>query len=186
MFGQDLRVTKTKKKLHQSLITLLQDKMLAEITVTELCQEASITRRTFYLHYESIAKLFQERIQQLLNDLEISFQTSSKKRWEPKVKQLQPEMIFLFSHVYDNQSLYKIIFSSKSNFAYYELFFGQMKKLIKESANKIDRYQNISDFELSYQANAILGLIIEWCHRDFEESIDFMNRKLLTILKPYI
>ncbi len=37
----------------------------------------------------------------------------------------------------------------------------------------------------SYSSNAIIGLIIEWYRRDFQESADEMNIHLVNILKLY-
>jgi hypothetical protein len=43
----------------------------------------------------------------------------------------------------------------------------------------------VNNFEVSYQANAILGIILEWCYEGFQKSVDEMNRILLSVLKRY-
>ena len=180
---QDGRVIKTKKTLHQSLVHLLQQKSLAEITVTELCKGANITRRTFYLHYESVPHIFEEQIKKLLADLEDSFLKTAKNRRLKKEGKTNPDIILLFQHVYDNKHLYKLIFSSKSNFSYYKIFLEKIKTLIRTSIQSTHLLKDVNEFELSYQANAILGLIIEWCNQNFKVSVTFMNKTLMSILK---
>ncbi len=49
----DARVLATKKALHKTLIDLIRNKNVAEISVKELCDGASISRGAFYLHYSS-------------------------------------------------------------------------------------------------------------------------------------
>lgn len=183
MNEQDLRVIKTKNNLQNALIILLKEKPIEKITVTELCNASSITRKTFYLHYESIAKLFEERIEQLLVDLESSLLATSKSRHETDSHRLQPQMIHLFQHVYDNQDFYRFMFSASSNFAYYEMFFLQIKKLVKKSVDSMTTFEKVTEFEISYQANAILGVIMEWCYHNFEETIDDMNQLLIKVIK---
>lgn len=48
----DLRVQKTYKLLHTSLITLLEKQSFDEITVQAICDEAMVHRTTFYAHFE--------------------------------------------------------------------------------------------------------------------------------------
>ena len=48
---KDRRVQYTKKILRETLFSLLQEKELREITITELCSTADVNRNTFYRHY---------------------------------------------------------------------------------------------------------------------------------------
>ncbi len=48
---ENQRVRLIKALFHNSLINLLKNKMLYEITITELCSEAGLNRSTFYKYY---------------------------------------------------------------------------------------------------------------------------------------
>ncbi len=63
----------TAKKMHQSLVTLLERKNLADITVSEICKEAHVNRTTFYLHYNNIFDLMREFVTNLFKDYLLSF-----------------------------------------------------------------------------------------------------------------
>ena len=56
----DARVKKSKKKFHNALISLMQEKRLEHITVKELCERSGLNRGTFYLHYQDVFELMQE------------------------------------------------------------------------------------------------------------------------------
>ncbi|MFA5585418.1 MAG: TetR/AcrR family transcriptional regulator [Saccharofermentanales bacterium] len=56
--GGDRRSRRTALALQQSLVELLLEKPLREITISELTQAADISRTTFYLHYQNIDDLF--------------------------------------------------------------------------------------------------------------------------------
>ena len=51
---EDRRIKKTKKAIKDALITLMKDRPVNCISVTELTRTADISRKTFYLHYNSI------------------------------------------------------------------------------------------------------------------------------------
>lgn len=48
---EDLRVIKTYKALISAILTLLERRGFAQITVNDLCEEAQISRATFYSHF---------------------------------------------------------------------------------------------------------------------------------------
>lgn len=44
----------------KSLIELLDEKYISEISVTELCNKANMNRSTFYSHYENVIDVLDE------------------------------------------------------------------------------------------------------------------------------
>lgn len=179
---EDNRVKKTKESLQLALLSLLKEKTLEKITVTELCRRSEITRRTFYLHYENVPSYFAELVEQLLNELEQTLKKSTNHRLQTSNK-LEPQMVYLFEHVYVHREFYQFIFNKHASFAYYELFFMRIKKLVKNSVQLTNSFSPLNDFEVSYQANAIMGIILEWYYEGFQQSITDMNRILLRALR---
>lgn len=63
----DKRIRKTKKNLKETIIAMMADTPFEEITITKLCQQADISRITFYTHYSDkyalIDDIFQDMIQ---------------------------------------------------------------------------------------------------------------------------
>ncbi|MBE5916817.1 MAG: TetR/AcrR family transcriptional regulator, partial [Pseudobutyrivibrio ruminis] len=43
---------KSAEKMHNALITLLDNKGFEYITIKEICETAGVNRSTFYLHYD--------------------------------------------------------------------------------------------------------------------------------------
>ena len=60
MNEQDLRVIKTRERIEDALLQLLETKPLEKITVTELARVAMINKGTFYLHYLDIFDLYRQ------------------------------------------------------------------------------------------------------------------------------
>lgn len=66
---QDLRVTRTKTLLKDTLLFLLNEKKFEDISVSELTKLAGINRKTFYLHYSSTRDLLNEIQDELLTQI---------------------------------------------------------------------------------------------------------------------
>lgn len=60
MAKSDRRVRYTKQVIKQSLLDMLQEMPVEQITVKALCEKAEINRATFYNHYETLTLLLEE------------------------------------------------------------------------------------------------------------------------------
>ena len=54
----------------KSLIELLDEKYISEISVTELCNKANMNRSTFYSHYENVIDVLDEIQNDIYEELE--------------------------------------------------------------------------------------------------------------------
>lgn len=62
----DKRIRKTKKNLKATMISMMADTPFEEITITKLCQEAEISRITFYTHYSDKYALIDDIFQDMI------------------------------------------------------------------------------------------------------------------------
>ena len=56
----DKRIRKTKQNICNALFSILEEKSIDKITVSEIVQRADINRSTFYFYYEDINDLFRQ------------------------------------------------------------------------------------------------------------------------------
>jgi len=63
------RVKETKALLRNALLRLLEQRTISKISITALCEEAGVTRATFYKYYGSIEELYDAIIDQHLAEL---------------------------------------------------------------------------------------------------------------------
>lgn len=57
---KDRRIGRTKKMIKAALLDLLQGQKINQISITELCDQADINRKTFYNHYSDIRGVIDE------------------------------------------------------------------------------------------------------------------------------
>lgn len=184
MNKNDLRVKKTKKGIHEALLRLLTNKPLSQIKITELCKEATINRGTFYFHYKDIGDVFSEFFEEIIQDLKASYNEPYKVLGKNNfsIQRLNPDIVRIFHHIKKYEDFYKIVFSNNVSSNYYFMLFDEIRSnLISDENNTHQKI--INKYFYSYQANAIIGMIIDWYRNDFEESVEEMNVYLMEIVK---
>ena len=65
----DARIINSKKYLKEALLSLLSEMKISDIKVVTLCQRAEINRATFYSHYNNVYELFDETINEFMNEI---------------------------------------------------------------------------------------------------------------------
>ncbi|WP_164669919.1 TetR/AcrR family transcriptional regulator [Virgibacillus doumboii] len=180
----DLRVIKTQESLRHALLLLLKTKSLESITIAELCRSAKINRGTFYLHYKDVYGVFEHYLEEITEDLRVSYEEPYNKT-NYNIQNIEADMIKIFHHVKKYQDFYQIIFDERMPMMYFYLLFDTVRSFVKESVNKefLEAEPDINvDLLISYQTNAILGILIEWHRQGYRTSIQVLNHQLIAIL----
>ena len=63
--SEDRRIKRTKENIKNTLIKMLESMPITSVSVTELAEKANISRKTFYLHYNSVY----DAVEDIDNDL---------------------------------------------------------------------------------------------------------------------
>ncbi|MCI2062657.1 MAG: TetR/AcrR family transcriptional regulator [Eubacteriaceae bacterium] len=75
---EDLRIKKTKEKIHNGLIELLGEESFEHITVTDLCKRSGVTRITFYAYYDDKYALTAEIFGEMYDTAAVIFRSLQK------------------------------------------------------------------------------------------------------------
>ena len=160
----DRRVKYTKSVIKETFITLLEEKEIKKITVSELCSIADINRATFYRYYLDIYDLY-DKIQDefvgelkeiIINDHDNNISTSIlvKKLLEALLKE---------------KKLAKIIFNKKNNLLFIDDILAISYKYSRDAWLK--KNPNLDERDIEYASvflfNAALGVINYWIENDF-------------------
>lgn len=107
------RHQETIDNIENAFVSLLRDKELNKISVTELCEAAKIDRSTFYANYEDISALANDVAKKIEEQLKEQPHTDGEFAW-------------IFEYIGANKDVFKIYFKlgiSKSKVDYKTLFF---------------------------------------------------------------
>ena len=165
----------TATKMDLALISLLKKKPFEYITVSEICETASVNRSTFYLHYETIIDLLDETTRYLLDDFRSYFPTDTIDlvccdRNELVFvcdKYLAPYLTYIKNH--------KEVFGTAITHNKILKFEDVHKRLFDNIFNPIlDRFHyssNTRQYVMMYYLNGINAIVLEWLKNGCDKSI---------------
>ena len=165
----------TATKMDLALISLLKKKPFEYITVSEICETASVNRSTFYLHYETISDLLDETTRYLLDDFRSYFPTDTIDlvccdRNELVFvcdKHLTPYLTYIKNH--------KEVFGTAITHNKILKFEDVHKRLFDNIFNPIlDRFHypsNTRQYVMMYYLNGINAIVLEWLKNGCDKSI---------------
>ncbi|WP_459129328.1 TetR/AcrR family transcriptional regulator [Guggenheimella bovis] len=173
----DRRKRKTVHALKRHVITLLHEKPLQDITVTELCHLADISRSTFYLHFKDIHELYQALEEDLLNDFqELIDETIVKKASVFTSKEgviTLPHQTSIYQYIKKNAELALLILTENGDNA----FFNKIYEQGRISYNKLLKVKTpITEYYYDFMASAFIGLIRAWMRSGMKESPEKMSQ----------
>ncbi len=170
----DLRVIKTKRGLREAFVRLLLQKGYDAISIQDIATEAQTARVTFYRHYKNKEEL-------LVDCLNVIYEEISERINQASVDDdfklvYLPSLIF-YEHIQEEETLYKILFSSRGT----QVVIEQFRKLFADKAKAqiaerlpAEQLRVPLDIIAYHTASAQIGLAIWWLENDKPYPLDYM------------
>lgn len=159
---EDLRVTKTKKLLYETLISLMEEKSFEEIKVSDICKKALINRSTFYSHYSDKYELFME----LINTLKLSlFNSLNTNVNNVNTREYFIELInILLNHIDDKKNIYYSILINNRNSIITDIILDVVSKDINSriTNDKISTNNIPTEIVSKFYLGAVISIGIEY------------------------
>ncbi len=102
---ENQRVILTKRLLYEALLSLLENKSLQKITITELCAKAGINRATFYKHFSTPKDVLTDQVQHLIQN----FIDTESSDLPDQLPISQEHLEKVCQYLYDNADLVKVL-----------------------------------------------------------------------------
>lgn len=169
----DLRILRTKKNIHQAMISLLTEKSFDKITINDISKKADISRGTFYLHYQDKYELVEKYQEELLEKAQLLFEITSHEN--------RQEFFVVMLRFFSTEGELLSLLLSNNGTSEIQI---QVKQLLKQNAqvNILPHLSiKISDkteerYLLAYLSNAMFGLLQEWLDSEKKESPEELAR----------
>lgn len=159
---EDLRITKTKKLLYETLISLMEEKSFEEIKVSDICKKALINRSTFYSHYSDKYELFME----LINTLKLSlFNSLNTNENNVNTREYFIELInILLNHIDDKKNIYYSILINNRNSIITDIILDVVSKDINSriTNDKISTNNIPTEIVSKFYLGAVISIGIEY------------------------
>lgn len=178
---------KTKQAMAASLKKIAQNKPLSKITISELCNDCAINRKTFYYHFEDIYALVRWMLEQEALEVVRNFDPLTDYK----------ELIhFIIDYVDANNHILSCIYDTMGREGMKRIFLSDFKVCVNVMIEKIEKdiNANISpdykQFLCDFYTNALSGILIDWflnrSIRSREEMIHYISLTLHASLKSAI
>lgn len=156
----DIRVEKTKRKLKNNLIQLLEEYHILDITVVQLCSKAHVNRSTFYVHYDNISDCFDEIADEIIAEMRKS------------IKQYSSITTETYLQVYFNTARkHKVIFQTIHSTNVYNPMIKKLIELNNEFMN-LDLFvpTDSKNLTFSFIFYGFYGMVGTWIRNGCKES----------------
>ena len=162
--NEDRRTQKTRKALHDALISLMFEKSYDAILVQEILDRANVGRSTFYTHYRDKDELLAEGLQglkELLRDAQMATVVASDKKYEKVIG----FSLAMFEHAHDHKKLYRSLVSGPGWVIVSQRLEEILVQLMQEEARVLFKRRVSSDvpFELFiHYLGATFMTVLTW------------------------
>lgn len=176
----DRRVKYTKKVIKDTFISLLEEKEIKKITVSELCSIADINRATFYRYYLDIYDLYDKIQDEFVTELKNIIINNHDKRISTGIL-----VKSILEALLKEKKLSKIIFNKKNNL----LFMDDIIDLSYKYGRKVwlEKNPNLTEKDIEYASvflfNAALGVINFWIENDFDGEPEVIGNMIEQLTK---
>ena len=173
----DYRIPKTIQALSSAMITLLEKQSFSKITVNEICEEAMVSRSTFYSHFEDKYKLLQFSIQEIE---QIVF---------PKVRNMNlEELLFAFlENIQDNKKVLRNLMIAELDIELMEMlrqhFVSIFIEILKEQNLDNTISQAKAEVLASFYSAGISQTVALWIEKKLPISAQEMAKTLSELLQ---
>lgn len=161
----DRRSQKTRKAICDAFSELLAEKELHKITVQEIADKADVNRVTFYKHYLDVYDLYDKIEEEVLIELGLLIL---------QLGELYSEEFFtcLIDYIYDNKSVFKMIFTpndtNRLRDKFCKLMEGLFRKLISEQTER-ELSDDKIEYMSCYRTHGCISVVEKWILNDLKD-----------------
>ena len=169
-------------KMDEALITLLEKKDFAYITIKEICEEAGVNRSTFYLHYENTSDLLREATQYIV-DKHFSYYNIDEKDIILKLDNCERRDLIFITHKYlapyltfikENRKIFKIAITQFQVMNMNEVYGKMFRYIFEPILEQFNVPGKERPFVIKFYLSGVFAIVMEWLDNDCKEDIDFI------------
>ncbi|QNU68130.1 TetR/AcrR family transcriptional regulator [Ruminiclostridium herbifermentans] len=175
----DRRVKYTKMVLKESLINLLEQKDISQISIKEICEVADINRATFYSHYNDQYDLLRKIEDELLNNINEHIMAFGQKNSEMNAILLAEKT---FEYIKENAKLCKLLLSERGDFSFQKkLMMLVYDLIISELTDNTKISKEDAEYIYSFTITGCVGIVQKWLDDDLKKPPYFMAEIIINL-----
>ncbi len=176
------RSENTKKRIESVFIKLLSVKSINQISVQEICDNAKISRSSFYLHYYNIYDLMQKINEGKSEAVLDIFREKGTENFAPLNSKTLNK---LFNHVRKNKDFYRVVLNDFNNLKTLEEALATRNATTSKFGYDKNFQFNLwkNDYHIEYMIMGLIAVIKKWINNDCKQSKEELINFLLDEIK---
>ena len=176
----DLRVIKSKESIRESFLSLLIQKPISDISITEISEVANVNRKTFYANYKSINEIIDEFVDETVKQFKEMMQNSNI---SDDLKNPYVILEKLNELIYKNYVVFDYILRSDLSTLFIEKIISTLKDQITAimNINFIGNHEK-NDVIFSYVSGGIVFVYKNWFLSNRTQSLSDVSKSLVSIM----
>lgn len=177
---------KTMQAMAASLKRHMETKPLSRITISEICNDCGINRKTFYYHFQDIYALLRWMLDR---------EAVEVVRKSDLIHDYKEVLHFIFDYVEQNNKIINCAYDALGREGMRLLFAPDFLSIVENLITEIEDHMNVSldkkykEFLCDFYTNALTGLLIDWFQGTDSRSRENMIEYLFFTIKssiPYV
>ena len=178
--------------MDQALVELLKEKDFAYITVKEICAKAGVTRSTFYLHYETIADLVNETMEQSMQEFVSSFPVKPEE-FVPGISKAPLQDLMLITTKYlrpyltyikEHQALYKAAFANPSALQTNTHLERVYQFVLLPILERFDVPKDEREYRMDFYIYGCMAIIRKWVEDQCRMPVEQIEKIIIRCVRP--
>jgi AcrR family transcriptional regulator len=176
------KIRYTKMALRDSLVELMQTRPILDISVKELCDQADISRSTFYAHYKDQYELLKEIEDGTLGSLEDMLKNYENKQSVQEMARMFEEIL---QYIACNSNSVQVLLSENGDINFQRRFFRRFtdgQTMMKYFAGNMAD-EGKSEYHLVFAVNGSVALLQHWLKNNMDIPIPELAAMLVKLTK---
>ena len=167
-------------RMDEALITLLEKKDFAYITIKEICDTAGVNRSTFYLHYENTSDLLRETTRYIM-DKHLAYYEIDKRRISLQFENCKREELLFITDKYlepyltfikDNQRLFKVSIKQFNSLNMNEVYGRMFEHIFNPILECFHVPENERSYMMKFYLTGVYAIVMEWLEKNCSDDME--------------
>ncbi len=170
----------TAVRMDEALIFLLDKKDFEYITITEICEVASVNRSTFYLHYENTSDLLAETTKYILDKHLTYYSVDTNRITERFANCDLGDLLFVTSEyltpyltfIKENRRIFKVSIKHFNSMKMNEVYGKMFTYIFNPILERFSVPEKKRNYVIKFYLTGIFAIVMEWLDKDCSDDMD--------------
>jgi AcrR family transcriptional regulator len=161
----DIRVRFTRKTLQDSLLALMKEKSVLDISIKDICDRAGLSRSTFYTYYKDQYDLLRQIENQTFIEADKIIQPYAKITRKPNSREITAIFLDILQFIADNSNSIQILLSENGDSGFQKKFFRkgiESTRKFTEAASVKSWDKKEIEYGFLYLVSGVLMVVQGW------------------------